>query len=99
MYCRNGRPNLGIPPNASLDYVVSVHDNFTDYEDQVIQRMIVNESLNIDDFTKREDGIYYQNMEQGTGDAITADSTVTVDYTLTDQRAHYFDPGTTTSTN
>ena len=94
MYGRNGRPNLGIPPNASLDYVVSVHDNFTDYEDQVIQRMIVNESLNIDDFTKREDGIYYQIMEQGTGDAITADSTVTVDYTLKDPAGDVLDSGT-----
>ncbi len=94
MYGRNGRPNLGIPPNASLDYVVTVHDDFIDYEDQVIQQMIANASLNIDDFTKREDRIYYQIIEQGTGDAITADSTVTVDYTLRDPEGNVLDSGT-----
>src|SRR5690606_33427608 len=40
MYGRNGDRNRGIPPNASLDYVVTVHDNFVDYEDGVIQRAI-----------------------------------------------------------
>lgn len=94
MYGRNGRPNLGIPPNASLDYVVAVHDNFADYEDQVIQQMIVNASLNIDDFTKREDRIYYQIIEQGSGDPITADSTVTVDYTLKNPEGKVIDTNT-----
>ncbi|MEC3880496.1 FKBP-type peptidyl-prolyl cis-trans isomerase [Parapedobacter sp. 10938] len=94
MYGRKGLPRLGIPPNASLDYVVTVHDNFTDYEDQVIQRMMASESLNIDDFTKREDGIYYQIIEQGTGDAITADSTITVDYTLKDPEGNVLDSDT-----
>lgn len=94
MYGRNGRPNLGIPPNASLDYVVAVHDNFADYEDQVIQQMIANASLNIDDFTKREDRIYYQIIEQGSGDPITADSTVTVDYTLKNPEGKVIDSNT-----
>ncbi|WP_262248630.1 FKBP-type peptidyl-prolyl cis-trans isomerase [Parapedobacter soli] len=94
MYGRKGLPSLGIPSNASLDYVVTVHDNFTNYEDGVIQRMIANASLNIDEFTKREDGIYYQIIEQGTGDAITADSTVTVDYTLKDPEGNVLDSGT-----
>ena len=94
MYGRNGRPSEGIPPNASLDYVVSVHDDFADYEDAVIQGMIANASLDIDDFTKREDGIYYQIIEQGTGDALTADSTVTVDYTLKDPAGNVLDSGT-----
>jgi len=82
MYGRNGVPERGIPPNASLDYVVTVHDNFTDYEDGVIQKMIANAGLNIEDFTKTEDNIYYRIDEQGTGDPITADSTVTVNYTV-----------------
>ncbi len=99
MYGRNGRPNLGIPPNASLDYVVTVHDNFADYEDGVIQQMIANASLDIDDFTKREDRIYYQIIEQGTGDAITADSTVTVDYTLKDPAGKVLDSGTDSEFN
>jgi len=94
MYGRNGRPSLGIPPNASLDYVVTLHDNFIDYEDAVIQRMIADASLNIGDFIKREDRIYYQIIEQGTGDAITADSTVTVDYTLKDPEGNVLDSGT-----
>src|SRR5690606_561125 len=93
MYGRNGRPSLGIPPNASLDYVVTVHDDFEDYEDQVIQQMIARESLNIEDFTKREDGIYYQIIEQGTGDPLTADSAVTVNYTLKDPAGNELDSG------
>lgn len=94
MYGRNGRPSLGIPPNASLDYVVTVHDNFAEYEDQVIQQMIANASLNVDDFTKREDRIYYRIIEQGTGDALTADSAVTVDYTLKGPDGSVLDSGT-----
>lgn len=94
MYGRNGSSTLGVPPNASLDYVVTVHDDFADYEDAVIQQMIARESLNIDEFTKREDGIYYQIVEQGSGDVITADSTITVDYTLKDPQGNVLDSGT-----
>lgn len=99
MYGRNGVPSLGIPPNASLDYVATVHDNFADYEDGVIQQMIANASLNIDDFTKREDRIYYQIIEQGDGDAITADSTITVDYTLKDPAGKVIDSNTDSEFN
>lgn len=94
MYGRNGVPSLGIPPNASLDYVVAIHDNFVDYEDGVIQQMIADASLNIEDFTKREDRIYYQIIEQGNGDIITADSTVIVDYTLKNPAGKVIDSGT-----
>ena len=94
MYGRNGSSSLGVPPNASLDYVVTVHDDFTNYEDAVIQQMIARESLNIDEFTKREDGVYYQIVEQGSGDVITADSTITVDYTLKDPEGNVLDSGT-----
>ncbi len=94
MYGRNGRPTLGIPPNASLDYVVTVHDNFADYEDGVIQQMIANASLNVDDFIKREDRIYYHIIEQGTGDGITTDSTITVDYTLKNPEGKVLDSNT-----
>ncbi len=96
MYGRNGVPSQGIPPNASLDYVATVHDNFEDYEDGVIQQMIANASLNIDDFTKTEDNIYYQIITQGDGDAITADSTVTVDYTLKSPNGTVLDSNTGT---
>lgn len=94
MYGRKGVPNQGIPPNASLDYVVSVHDNFDDYEDGVIRQMITGASLNADDFTKTEDAIYYQIIEQGDGDEISADSTVTVDYTLKNPVGKVLDSGT-----
>ncbi|HWK99904.1 MAG TPA: FKBP-type peptidyl-prolyl cis-trans isomerase, partial [Parapedobacter sp.] len=70
------------------------HDDFTDYEDAVIQQMITNASLNIDDFTKREDGIYYQIIEPGSGDVITTDSTITVDYTLKNPEGKVLDSGT-----
>lgn len=94
MYGRNGVPNRGIPPNASLDYVVTVHDNFEDYEDGVIQQMIAKASLDIADFTKTEDRIYYQIITQGSGDAITADSAVTVNYTLKTPKGEVLDSGT-----
>ncbi|WP_353125134.1 FKBP-type peptidyl-prolyl cis-trans isomerase [Parapedobacter pyrenivorans] len=94
MYGRNGVPSRGIPPNASLDYVVTVHNNFADYEDGVIHQMIASASLNVDDFTKTEDKIYYHIIEQGDGDAITADSTVTVDYTLKSPNGTVLDSNT-----
>ncbi|SEK18770.1 FKBP-type peptidyl-prolyl cis-trans isomerase [Parapedobacter koreensis] len=83
MYGRNGVPSQGIPPNASLDYVVTVHDNFEDFEDDwVIPNMIKRAGLAIDEFTKTEDGIYYNILTQGTGDAVHVDSTLTLNYTL-----------------
>jgi len=94
MYGRIGVPEQGIPPNASLDYVVAVHDNFVDYEDGVIQRAIAKAGLNIDDFTKREDNSYYHIIEQGDGDPVSADSTVTVTYTLKTPEGTVKDSGT-----
>ncbi|MGK6350007.1 FKBP-type peptidyl-prolyl cis-trans isomerase [Parapedobacter sp. DT-150] len=94
MYGRNGVPSQGIPPNASLDYVVTVHDNFEAYEDGVIQNMIAKAGLNLEDFTKTEDSIYYHIIDQGDGDAITADSTVNVNYTLKNSAATVIDSGT-----
>lgn len=83
LYGRNGRPALGIPPNASMDYVITVHDNFEDYENEwAIPAMIQRSGIPADDFTKTEDGIYYKILAQGTGDGITVDSTVTVTFTL-----------------
>jgi len=83
MYGRNGVPSQGIPPNASLDYVVTMHDNFTDFENEwVIPNMIKRAGLNIADLAKTADGIYYKITSEGSGDPITADSTVTVNYTL-----------------
>ncbi len=82
MYGRKGVPAQGIPPNASLDYVVTVHDNFTDYEDGVIRNMIGKAGLAIDEFEKTADNVYFKILEPGTGDPITVDSTVTVSYIL-----------------
>lgn len=94
MYGRNGNSNLGVPSNASLDYVVTVHDNFMDYEDGVIHRAIAKAGLNADDFTKREDHIYYHILTPGDGDVITTDSTVTVNYTLRNPEGVTIDSGT-----
>ncbi|MFC7523712.1 FKBP-type peptidyl-prolyl cis-trans isomerase [Parapedobacter sp. GCM10030251] len=83
MYGRNGDRNRGIPPNASLDYVVSVHDNFEDFENGwVIPNMVKRAGLSLDDLTVTEDGIYYKIATQGTGDPISVDSTLTMNYTL-----------------
>lgn len=82
MYGRKGVPAQGIPSNASLDYVVTVHDNFVDYEDGAIQKMITNAGMNVAEFEKTPSNAYFKILDPGTGDAITADSTVTVAYTL-----------------
>lgn len=79
---RKGDRDLGIPPNASLDYLITVHDDLDKYEDQVIQKAIANAGFTVEEFTKTEDNIYYKILEQGIGDVITADSTITADYTL-----------------
>lgn len=94
MYGRRGNTDLGIPPNASLDYVVTVHDDFEDYEDGVIRNAIAKAGLNVEDFTKREDNIYYQILTPGSGDVLTSDSTVTADYTLRDPEGEVLDSGT-----
>lgn len=83
MHGRNGVPSQGIPPNASLDYVVTVHDNFTDFENEwVIPNMIKRAGLDTAALNKTADGIYYDIVSEGSGDPITADSTVTMNYTL-----------------
>ncbi len=83
MYGRNGDRDRGIPPNASLDYVVTVHDNFEDFENSwVIPVMIERAGLSIEEFTRSEEGIYYKILAEGTGDPITVDSTITTAYTL-----------------
>ena len=83
MYGRKGVPNQGIPPNASLDYVVTVHDNFEEFEnDWVIPNMVKRAGLTLDELTRTEDGIYYKILNQGAGDPISVDSTITADYTL-----------------
>lgn len=79
---RQGDRDLGIPPNASLDYLITVHENLDEYEDQVILNAITNAGFALDEFTKTEDNIYYKILEPGTGNIITADSTITADYTL-----------------
>lgn len=79
---RKGNRTLGIPPNASLDYTISVHDNVEDYEDAVIRKAITNAGFTVDQFEKSPDNIYYRILQPGTGDVITADSIITVDYTL-----------------
>src|SRR5690606_31299517 len=94
MYGRNGRPSLGIPPNASLDYVVTVHDNFIDYEDQVIQQMIANASPNSDEVYDIENNIYCQTIEKRTGDDILEDSTITVNYSKKNPKGHVDVSGT-----
>ena len=99
MYGRTGVPQQGIPPNASLDYVVTVHDNFVDYEDAVIQHAIANAGLHVEDFVKREDNSYYHIIEQGDGNLVSPDSTVTVNYTLKGPDGKVMDSGTDAQLN
>lgn len=98
-YGRNGNSSLGIPPNASMDYVISIHDNFEDYEDAVIQQMIANAGLDLADFEKTESNIYYHILSPGTGDVITSDSTINATYTLKDPAGTVRDSGEKASFN
>lgn len=82
VYGRNGNRNLGISPNSSMDYVVSIYDNFDDYEDAVMRNSMSKAGLQFDRFTKTASNIYYEILEPGDGHFITADSTVNVNYTL-----------------
>lgn len=96
---RNGNPRLGISPNSSMDYVIHVHDNFADYEDAVIHKMITNAGMDVADFEKTENNIYYHILSPGTGDIITADSTVKATYTLRDPAGEVRDSGESVSFN
>ncbi|QNL51467.1 FKBP-type peptidyl-prolyl cis-trans isomerase [Olivibacter sp. SDN3] len=84
-YGPNGNDDLGIPPNASMDYVLHVIDSASmpAYEDASIRKRIEALGLNLEEYETTESGIYYHISEQGTGDPITVDSTVTVAYALT----------------
>lgn len=83
-YGRNGVPEQGIPSNASMDYVIRVIDSASmpAYEDVSIRKRMETAGLNMSEFTKTATGIYYQIIEQGDGNPITVDSTITCSYKL-----------------
>jgi FKBP-type peptidyl-prolyl cis-trans isomerase len=78
-YGRNGYGD--IPGNASLDITVTVLDKnkIGDYEDFGIKSYMTANGLT--GFTKTSSGIYYKIADPGTGSPITADSTISVEYT------------------
>jgi len=79
---RNGNTDLGIPSNASMDFVIRVIDSASmpAYEDLSIQKRIEGLGLKLADFEKTESGIYYHIGKQGEGKEITVDSTITAAY-------------------
>lgn len=81
---RKGNRDLGIPSNASMDYLISIYDNLEDYEDGVIRASIVNAGFSLSEFTKTPDNIYYKIIEPGTGADITSTSIVKAKYSLRD---------------
>ncbi|GAA4784583.1 hypothetical protein GCM10023231_10380 [Olivibacter ginsenosidimutans] len=84
-YGRNGDSDLGIPPNASMDFVIRVIDSASmpAYEDVSIRKRIEALGLKLADFEKTENGIYYHIGKQGEGKEIGVDSTITAAYSLT----------------
>ncbi len=82
LYGRNGNSSLGIPANASLDYVFHVLSASTlpAYEDFQIRNAIANAGASADEYEKTETGIYYKILELGDGDGLTIDSLVTASY-------------------
>lgn len=93
-YGRNG--SGPIPGNASLDYTVKVLERakLAQYEDAVIQSYLSRNSLT--GFTRTSNGLVYKIIEQGTGSSITADSTVTAEYTGKLLNGTVFDERTST---
>lgn len=83
-YGRNGETTIGIPSNASMDFVIKVIDSASmpAYEDFSMRKRIEDLGLNVADFEKTETGIYYNISEQGDGNQITVDSTITCSYKL-----------------
>lgn len=82
LYGRNGNSSLGVPPNASLDYVFHIisPDDLPAYEEFQIRRAITDSGTSPDEYEKTESGIYYKIMEMGEGNEITVDSTITASY-------------------
>lgn len=80
---RQGSNTLGIPPNASIDYVISVYENIDDYEDAVIRQSIIRSGQQVSQYTKDSvTGIYYRILAPGTGEVITTNSKVVASYVL-----------------
>lgn len=81
-YGRNGNTDLGIPPNASMDYVIRVIDSASmpAYEDLSIRKQMETAGLDTSDYERTESGIYYNIKKQGEGDSISIDSISTFVY-------------------
>ncbi|MBC7914862.1 MAG: FKBP-type peptidyl-prolyl cis-trans isomerase [Pyrinomonadaceae bacterium] len=79
-YGRDGNASLGIPGNASLDCIVKIYNvnNNTEFEDLFVKKYISDK--NITGLSRLSSGLYYQILTPGSGDDITAISTVTVAY-------------------
>lgn len=79
---RNGNADLGIPPNASMDYEIRVLDSASvpAYEDVSIKAYMQRNSLT--DFQRTAEGVYYKITQQGEGSAITVDSALNVNLTV-----------------
>lgn len=95
---RNGNRYLGIPANASIDYVISIYDDLEDYEDKVIQGAIVRAGFSVNEFTKSPEGIYYKIISQGTGATIYSSSSVKAKYTLRNTNGEVVENATEDST-
>lgn len=82
LYGRNGNSSLGIPANASMDYVFHLisPSDVPAYEAYQIERAINSSAVALDEYERTESGIYYHIIEMGEGEAITSGATVTVAY-------------------
>lgn len=79
---RQGNRDLGIPPNASMDYTIHVIDDLEKYEDEVIKTAIAKAGFNLDEFEQTENHIYYKIIEQGAGASLTELDQIQAKYTL-----------------
>lgn len=80
---RNGTKTIG--SNMSLDYIIHAIDpeKLPEYEASIIEKYIPSiNGMQIADFETTSTGIYYNILEPGTGDPVTANSTVKLGYTL-----------------
>ncbi len=76
-----GYPGIKLDGNSSLDISVKLlkSDKLEQYADESIQQYLQKNTLN--GFTKTTSGVYYKISNPGSGNSITVDSIITVEYT------------------
>ena len=81
-YGRSGNSSLDIPGNSSLDCTITLYDvdNQAEFEDVFVRRYIQANKITIDN-PRTPNGLYYQILNEGSGEEVNEASEITVKYT------------------